>query len=70
MRLMAALERRVVDADRFQLFPGHRSDGNLRLYHQIGYVFLREESVSPQERLVYREKTTPNAVGESPPTDD
>ncbi|QKW10619.1 GNAT family N-acetyltransferase [Streptomyces sp. NA04227] len=42
-RLLAAMERALCEdggADRFQLFTGHRSEGNLRLYRKHGYTRL------------------------------
>ncbi len=55
-RLMQALEASFAAAERYELFTGHRSADNLRLYRQLGYTPVREEAVSPQLRLVYLEK--------------
>ncbi len=54
-RLMCALEEQVA-ADRYELFTGHRSEGNLRLYRHLGYTVVREDAVAPHIRLVYLEK--------------
>ncbi len=54
-RLMRALETQAA-ADRYELFTGHRSEGNLRLYHRLGYTVIREDAVAPHVRLVYLEK--------------
>lgn len=55
-RLMLALEAHVSQARRFELFTGHLSEGNLRLYRRLGYTLLRTEDVSPALRLVYLHK--------------
>jgi ribosomal protein S18 acetylase RimI-like enzyme len=54
--LMAAIESRVPEAERFELFTGHRSAGNLRLYRRLGYRELRRERVDATLELVYLEK--------------
>ncbi|MER5771525.1 GNAT family N-acetyltransferase [Streptomyces sp. NPDC001985] len=41
---------------RFQLFTGHRSEGNLRLYRSRGYVPVAREEVGPRLTLVTLEK--------------
>ncbi|MEV7089136.1 GNAT family N-acetyltransferase [Streptomyces sp. NPDC093085] len=43
-------------ARRFQLFTGHRSEGNLRLYRSRGYAPVATEQVGPKLRLVTLEK--------------
>ncbi|MGW0119271.1 GNAT family N-acetyltransferase [Streptomyces sp. NPDC003327] len=43
-------------AKRFQLFTGHRSDGNLRLYRSKGYAQVGTEKVGPRLTLVTLEK--------------
>jgi ribosomal protein S18 acetylase RimI-like enzyme len=55
-RLMRAIEEDFTAADRYELFTGHLSENNLRLYRRLGYTGFREEVVSPQLRLVYLEK--------------
>ncbi len=55
-RLMREIEASFPEAERFELFTGHLSEGNLRLYRSLGYEEFREESVSPALRLVYLEK--------------
>ncbi len=55
-QLMHAMEGYFSFADRYELFTGHRSEQNLRLYRRLGYTDLREEVVSPMLRLVYLEK--------------
>jgi ribosomal protein S18 acetylase RimI-like enzyme len=55
-RLMGELEGRFPRAERFELFTGHKSEGNLRLYRHLGYEEVREQQVSPRLRLVYLQK--------------
>ena len=58
-RLMGAIEAWFTAADRFELFTGHRSDGNLRLYHRLGYAEVRREAISPRLQLVHLAKPNP-----------
>jgi hypothetical protein len=53
---MRAIEEHFVTAKRYELFTGHLSEGNLRLYRWLGYTEFRKETVSPQLQLVYLEK--------------
>ncbi|MFD0371324.1 GNAT family N-acetyltransferase [Streptomyces sp. NPDC059071] len=43
-------------AKRFQLFTGHRSEGNLRLYRSKGYAQVATHEVGPKLTLVTLEK--------------
>ncbi|MFC0598691.1 GNAT family N-acetyltransferase [Streptomyces palmae] len=65
-RLLAAIEERLAQeraATRYRLFTGHRSDGNLRLYHRNGYARIGVEEVNRRLRLVMLEKpATPFAT--------
>ncbi|HEU0116784.1 MAG TPA: GNAT family N-acetyltransferase [Thermomicrobiales bacterium] len=54
--LMAAIERRFPPPTCFELFTGHRSEGNLRLYRRLGYVEHRRQPVSDRLQLVYLRK--------------
>jgi ribosomal protein S18 acetylase RimI-like enzyme len=54
--LMKAIEEQFGNAQRYELFTGHRSENNLRLYRKLGYTAFREETVSAQLRLVFLEK--------------
>jgi ribosomal protein S18 acetylase RimI-like enzyme len=56
VRLMREIEASFPDARRYELFTGHLSEGNLRLYRRLGYEEFREEPISPALRLVYLEK--------------
>ncbi len=58
-RLLSAIEDRLAaerEAKRFQLFTGHRSEGNLRLYRRLGYAPTGTEQVSRRLNLVTLEK--------------
>lgn len=58
-RLLDAIEERFAGdpaAKRFQLFTGHRSDGNLRLYRSRGYLPVSSEQIGPRLTLVTLEK--------------
>ncbi len=59
-RLLDAIERHCAGADaapkRFQLFTGHRSEGNLRLYRAKGYAPTGAREVGPKLTLVTLEK--------------
>jgi hypothetical protein len=53
---MREIEASFPEAERYELFAGHLSEGNLRLYRRLGYEEFREEAISPALRLVYLEK--------------
>jgi len=55
--LMDEIEKRFQGAKRFELFTGHKSEGNLRFYERLGYRPFRREKVSETLELVYMEKT-------------
>ena len=55
-RLMREIEASFPGAERYELFTGHLSERNLRLYRGLGYTEFREQVVSPGLRLVYLEK--------------
>ncbi|WP_418956049.1 GNAT family N-acetyltransferase [Streptomyces tritici] len=60
-RLLDAIERHYAAepapaAKRFQLFTGHRSDGNLRLCRSRGYEQVATRQVGPRFTLVTLEK--------------
>lgn len=58
-RLLDAIEKRFSGDDatkRFQLFTGHRSESNLRLYRSRGYVQVSSEQVGPRLKLLTLEK--------------
>lgn len=55
-RLMQAIEAFFPDVERFRLFTGERSDGNLRLYARLGYRVTHVEALSPRLTIVHLEK--------------
>ncbi|MCZ0979022.1 GNAT family N-acetyltransferase [Streptomyces diastatochromogenes] len=65
-RLLDGIERHFAEqapeteetasAKRFQLFTGHRSEGNLRLYRSKGYAQVDTREVGPRLTLVTLEK--------------
>ncbi|MEV4429199.1 GNAT family N-acetyltransferase [Streptomyces sp. R-07] len=62
-RLLDGIERHfapeaeeTAPAKRFQLFTGHRSEGNLRLYRSKGYAQVATRELGPKLTLVTLEK--------------
>lgn len=58
-KLLAAIEQRLGEAKRFELFTGHKSKRNISFYEKNGYKAFKQEKVagaSGRERL-YMEKT-------------
>lgn len=55
-RLMREIEARFPDAESYELFTGHLSADNLRLYGKLGYTRFREKRISPRLCLIYLEK--------------
>lgn len=61
--LMKEIELYFEHASRFELFTGHRSEGNLRLYRRLGYEPFAEKRVHQGLTLVFLEKRKrPNPV--------
>ena len=60
--LLNWIESCFPSAQRFELFTGHKSEGNIRLYERLGYRAFRQERVNEKVSLVYMEK----AVGSGP----
>lgn len=61
-QLMQEIETLFPDVHHFELFTGHRSERNLRLYQKLGYAEFRRQTVTPQLTFVFLEKvrgTTP-----------
>lgn len=55
-RLMSAIEARFPNVDRFVLYTGHRSCGNIRLYQRLGYRVFRTEPWSASVSIVFLER--------------
>ncbi|MEV0200773.1 GNAT family N-acetyltransferase [Nonomuraea sp. NPDC050691] len=51
--LLRALHERVPEASAFDLFTGHLSEGNLRLYRRLGYRETRRERMDDHLTLVH-----------------
>jgi GNAT superfamily N-acetyltransferase len=54
--LMNAIEQQMLDAVRFELFTGYKSEKNIALYTKLGYVEYRREYIHDHLSLVYMEK--------------
>jgi ribosomal protein S18 acetylase RimI-like enzyme len=57
--LTLEMERIFANAQRFEIFTGHRSEVALGLYESLGYRRFRTASLCPSHDLVYLEKTRP-----------
>ena len=55
-RLMHRIEAEFAACERYEIFTGHKSAKNLRLYEKLGYKVVRTQVVSPDLSLVYMEK--------------
>lgn len=55
-RLLCGIEQATAPVQRYELFTGHRSDRNLRLYQRAGYRRIRTQRRSATVSLVYLEK--------------
>lgn len=55
-RLLMEIERTFGQAERFELFTGHRSERNLYLYHKLGYRPFKSEQATDSLTIVYLEK--------------
>ncbi|MDH3974661.1 MAG: GNAT family N-acetyltransferase [Deltaproteobacteria bacterium] len=56
-KLMNAIEVYFYGAQRYELFTGTKSMGNVRLYKRLGYKPFKEEIVNESVSLIYMEKT-------------
>lgn len=55
-QLVTAMERQFPQVERFELFTGHKSVGNIRLYEKLGYAIYKTVAVHERLQLVYLEK--------------
>lgn len=55
-QLLWGVERSTAPVDRYELFAGHRSVRNLRMYERAGYRRVRTEHQTDKVSLVYMEK--------------
>jgi ribosomal protein S18 acetylase RimI-like enzyme len=63
--LLTAIERRFPVVEAFELFTGHRSAGNLRLYDRHGYRVSRTKVLSPDVSLVFLRKANAPVAGDA-----
>ena len=56
-RLMAAIEEHFDGTQRYELFTGHLSEGNLRLYRRLGYQEFYKEDVTPGLAMIHLRKS-------------
>ncbi len=54
--LLRAIESAFPAAERYELFTGSLSEGNIRLYRRHGYAVTHEKALSPSIVLVYMSK--------------
>jgi ribosomal protein S18 acetylase RimI-like enzyme len=54
--LLRHIETLFPSARRFELFTGHKSESNIRLYERLGYRAFRQERVNEKVTLVFMEK--------------
>lgn len=55
-KLIKELERFFSDCERFELFTGHKSQKNLRLYTKLGYIAFKSLRVTSNLNFVFLEK--------------
>jgi ribosomal protein S18 acetylase RimI-like enzyme len=55
-QLLRDIEAKFKGASRFELFTGHKSEANIRLYQRHGYVITRTQPRSKTVTLVFLEK--------------
>ncbi len=56
MTLLKVIESCFPAARRFELFTGHKSESNIRLYERIGYRTVRQERINEKVSFVVMEK--------------
>lgn len=54
--LLSRIETLFPAALRFELFTGHKSAGNIRLYERLGFRAFRQERVNEKVTLIFMEK--------------
>jgi len=55
--LLTQIETTFPGAGRFELFTGHKSESNIRLYQRVGYRAFRQQRANDKVTLVFMEKT-------------
>ena len=61
-RLMNEIETRFKQANRFELFTGHKSERNLHLYRKLGYKIFSREKATDNLTMVFMEKIQETAI--------
>ncbi|WP_020528866.1 GNAT family N-acetyltransferase [Flexithrix dorotheae] len=61
-KLMEAIEHQFKEANRFELFTGHKSERNLSLYKKLGYSEFRRQKINEKLELVFLEKNNHKKV--------
>jgi ribosomal protein S18 acetylase RimI-like enzyme len=54
--LMTQIESCFDRVQRFELFTGHKSDRNVRLYERLGYQLFKSEKIDENLSLIFMEK--------------
>ena len=54
--LMRKIENHLDHSIRYELFTGHKSDKNIKLYQKLGYSEIRRQYINDNLTLVYLEK--------------
>jgi ribosomal protein S18 acetylase RimI-like enzyme len=54
--LMTNIENQLNNCFRYELFTGHKSDKNIKLYQKLGYKEIKRQYVNDNLTLVYLEK--------------
>jgi ribosomal protein S18 acetylase RimI-like enzyme len=54
--LMEQIESCFGHVQRFELFSGHKSDGNIRLYQRLGYKLFKREEINKTTSFLFMEK--------------
>lgn len=55
-RLLAGIEACFPGCGRYELFTGHKSENNIRLYQKLGYQIFKSEKVSADLSLIFLAK--------------
>ncbi|HUS71545.1 MAG TPA: GNAT family N-acetyltransferase [Sedimentisphaerales bacterium] len=55
-KLMKTIETYFTDVQRYELFTGIKSEGNIRLYKRLGYKPFKEQVLNESISLIYMEK--------------
>ena len=54
--LMAQIESYFGQAQRFELFTGHKSDRNIRFYERLGYKIFKSQEIDQHLSFVFMQK--------------